>query len=59
MIFNFVYSLMVDGMDRKERDEFDSTLNSGVAGSSWARIESRAFERLAAGEFDDTQGGAG
>jgi hypothetical protein len=39
-------------MDRKEREEFDSTLNSGVGSSSWANIEARAFERLQAGDFD-------
>lgn len=43
---------MVTGLDRKQRDDFDSTLNSGVSSSSWAQIESRAFDRLAAGEFD-------
>jgi hypothetical protein len=45
---------MVKDMDRKQRDEFDSTLNSGVTGSSWAQIEGRAFDRLAQGEFDLT-----
>jgi hypothetical protein len=43
---------MVRDMDRKQREEFDSTLNSGVSSSSWAQIEARAFDRLSAGEFD-------
>ena len=41
------------GLDSKEREEFDATLNSGVSGSSWANIQARAFDRLEAGEFDD------
>ena len=41
-------------MDRKQREEFDSTLNSGVGAGSWANIEARAWERLSAGEFDRT-----
>ena len=43
---------MVQDMDPEQREEFDSTLNSGVTSSSWAQIEARAFERLQAGEFD-------
>jgi hypothetical protein len=43
---------MIDGMDRKQREEFDSTLNSGVSSSSWAHVEGRAWERLQEGEFD-------
>jgi hypothetical protein len=39
-------------MDRKQRDEFDSTLNSGIGDNSWARIEGRAWERLESGDFD-------
>lgn len=49
---NFVYALMVKEMDRKQRDDFDSTLNSGVGDSSWAHVEARAWERLQAGEFE-------
>lgn len=39
-------------MDKKQREEFDSTLASGVSSSSWAQIEARAFNRLAEGDFD-------
>jgi hypothetical protein len=39
-------------MDRKQREDFDSTLNSGVGSSSWANIEARAWERLQEGEYD-------
>jgi hypothetical protein len=49
---NFLYAQMVSGMDTKERDEFDATLNSGVSSPSWDRMTSAAFDRLAAGEFD-------
>lgn len=53
---NFLYAQMVQGMDQKERDEFDATLNSGVSTPKWNRMSEEAFERLAAGEFD---GGTG
>lgn len=43
---------MVENLDRKEREEFDATLNSGVSSGSWAHIQARAFERLESGEFD-------
>lgn len=49
---NFVYSLMVKDLDRKQREEFDSTLHSGVSGTSWAHVEGRAWERLQEGDFD-------
>ena len=48
-------------MDKKQREEFDSTLNSGVGEQSWANVEARAWQRLQDGEFeddpDDTEGG--
>lgn len=52
MVLNFVYSLLVAGLGRKERENFDATLNSGVGEASWSRIEAHAWERLQAGEFD-------
>lgn len=55
-VLNFVYALMVREMDHKQRQDFDSTLNSGVGSSSWARIEAEAFARLEAGEFERSGG---
>lgn len=49
---NFVYALLVKNLDKKEREEFDATLNSGVSEEAWAHQSARAFDRLAAGEFD-------
>lgn len=43
---------MVRDMDKKQREEFDSTLASGVSSSSWAQIEARAWQRLESGEYD-------
>lgn len=60
MVLNFLYAQLVAGMDRKERDDFDAVLNSGVGEASWAQIEARAWQRLEAGEFDrgtDPDGG--
>lgn len=51
-VLNYVYALLVAGLDRKERDDFDAALNSGVGEATWARVEARAWERLEAGEFD-------
>lgn len=46
-------------MDRKEREDFDSTLNSGVGDNAWDRVQARAFDRLTAGEFDSDPDGTG
>lgn len=43
---------MVENLDQKEREDFDASLNSGVSAGAWERMEGRAWERLAAGEFD-------
>jgi hypothetical protein len=51
-VFNFVYVLMVENLDPKEREDFDASLNSGISTGQWTRIESRAWERLERGEFD-------